>query len=343
MTTTREDFLARSLTQPLDFRSFLEWKREATSLFPEAVDLSETRLARALAPLVPSVAKREGAIHRCDLGRRWLEVRGVDVDPARARVCAGVRAALHGLFAAFAQQRVRVAIPHDVYPVYDEIAQRVGLPYTRFGSFPSVDLAHLLELAGKHHITHLLLPYPLKLHGRAWTPQEVEAALRWLRGCSTRRLVLDGVYSFGMPLAGDVGLRELIETDQVLYLDSLSKGWLHGWVMGVALLPEQDLYALAPALHPPVETGDPHTAAALLQDHPWFPRELVSSVDARRAVLLDRIRDAGLSALALPVDRGYFVPVNRTHAELLRTYGIIGLPCSVFGGAAVGWSLLSAL
>ncbi len=48
--------------------------------------------------------------------------------------------------------------------------------------------------------------------------------LWWLNEVPQRRLILDGVYSFGLPT--DVFTQHLLETDQVIYLDSLSKGWL---------------------------------------------------------------------------------------------------------------------
>ncbi len=337
---TSTEFVERSRSLHLDFKSFLAWKQEAMTLFPEARDFSETRIARTFANLAPKPSTESRAIHRCDLSRLWLEVRQLPAEiGVRARVCAGVRAALHGLFAGFSQQRSRIAIPSDVYPVYEEIAQRMGLGRFHFPTFPELELPRLLATCSGSHITHVLLPYPLKLHGRAWTDEEVDTAISWLRENSMRRLLLDGVYSFGTTLA-DHRLLALLDTDQVIYLDSLSKGWLHEWVMGVTILPEQDLYALAPCLMPPVEVGQPSVAHSLLTEFANFPQKLRVHLEAHRHATEMNFSDWGVQSTA---ERGYLLPVQRNHLDLLVDKNVVALPASVFGSNRAGWSIVSAL
>src|SRR5262249_49700741 len=130
--------------------------------------------------------------------------------------------------------------PCDVYPVYEQIARRAGVATLQFPTFPDLDLERVWASGARH----VVLPCPLKLHGRAWTAAELAAATRWLTGHAGRRLVLDGVYSFGQPLAP--GVLALVKTDQVIYLDSMSKGWLHEQVFGTAVVPARDLARLAP-------------------------------------------------------------------------------------------------
>lgn len=339
--TSAEEFVDRSRTLTLDFQGFLDWKKEALLHFPQARDFSETRLARAFSDQTPKPSVDPSrTIHRCDLGRLWLEVRQLPSEiEDRARVCAGVRAALQGLFTGFAQQRTRLVIPSDVYPVYGEIAARAGLGVFTAPTFPELHLARLLATMAASHITHVLLPYPLKLHGRPWTDEEVDTAIQWLKDNSMRRLLLDGVYSFGSSLA-DYRLLELFDTDQVIYLDSLSKGWLHEWAMGVAILPEQDFYALAPCLMPPVEVGQPQVAHALLTQCPTYPQKLGALIDAHRSATEANFSEWGVSSTA---KRGYLLPVERNHLDLLVEQNVIALPTSVFGSRVPGWSIVSAL
>ena len=339
--TSAEEFVERSRTLTLDFQGFLDWKKEALLHFPQARDFSETRLARAFSDQAPKPSVDPSrTIHRCDLGRLWLEVRQLPSEiEDRARVCAGVRAALQGLFTGFAQQRTRLVIPSDVYPVYGEIAARAGLGAFPAPTFPELHLARLLATMAASHITHVLLPYPLKLYGRPWTDEEVDTAIQWLKDNSMRRRLLDSVYSFGASLA-DHRLRLLFDTDQVIYLDSLSKGWLHEWAMGVAILPEQDFYALAPCLMPPVEVGQPQVAHALLTQCPTYPQKLGALIDAHRNATEANLSEWGVSSTA---KRGYLLPVERNHLDLLVEQNVIALPTSVFGSRVPGWSIVSAL
>lgn len=340
--TPAEEFVDRSRTLTLDFRGFLDWKQEALLHFPQARDFSETRLARVLSDQAPKPSVDPSrTIHRCDLGRLWLEVRQLPSEiEHRARVCAGVRAALQGLFTGLAQQRTRLLIPSDVYPVYGEIAARAGFGVLFTApTFPELRLARLLATMAASHITHVLLPYPLKLHGRPWTDEEVDTAVRWLKENSMRRLLLDGVYSFGSSLA-DHRLLELFDTDQVIYLDSLSKGWLHEWAMGVAILPEQDFYALAPCLMPPVEVGQPQVAHALLTQCPAYPQKLWLHLEARRFTTEANFPVWGVSSTA---KRGYLLPVKRNHLDLLVEQNVVALPASAFGSRVTDWSIVSAL
>lgn len=339
--TSAEAFVDRSRTLALDFQGFLDWKKEALLHFPQARDFSETRLARTFSDQIPKPSVDPGCpAHRCDLGRLWLEVRQLPSEiGARARVCAGVRAALQGLFVGFAQQRTRIVVPSDVYPVYGDLAARAGLGVFTASTFPELHLARLLATMTASHITHVLLPYPLKLHGRPWSDEEVDTAVQWLKGNSMRRLLLDGVYSFGASLA-DHRLLALFDTDQVVYLDSLSKGWLHEWVMGVTILPEQDFYALAPCLMPPVEVGQPQVAHALLTQCPTYPQKLQAQLEAHRSATQLNFPEWGVRSTA---ERGYLLPVERNHVDLLATQGVIALPASAFGSNRTDWSIVSAL
>ena len=194
------------------------------------IGFARPRIAKALAAVRPHIRFTSSSTtrraHRCDLVQLWCQALRIPIEASRMTLaCDGVRHALQLVFSALAQNNIRVAIPSDVYPVYWQIARQAGLLTCSFDSFPTFDPEQIFSIADASAANVVLLPQPLKLHGRAWTDAEAGAAEDWLRRRSTRRLILDGVYGLGLPL--DAVTERLIETDQVLFLDSLSKGWLH--------------------------------------------------------------------------------------------------------------------
>ena len=186
----------------------------------------------------------------------------------------------------------------------------------------------------------VLLPAPLKLHGRAWTAAEADVAARWLAEDGERRLVLDGVYAFGRPL--DATMLQLIATDQVFYLDSLSKGWLHELVFGMALVPERDRESLQDvfrALQP--SQRQLFLARELMTRFADFPARLANELAQRRAMLAHRLAEAGVTSR--PVTRGYLVVIEADAGALLAAHRVLALPASVFGCERQNLSIASAL
>ncbi len=327
----------------MDFNAFLDWSVRVRRDRPEVTPLCEMRIARAFASIRPGVEAPSGikAVHRCDLARDWCQLRGLPVSLSkRALVCRGVREALKLLFARFARSGETVAIPRDVYPVYWTIAANTGVRAVGVETFPACDLKEAFAVATNCRATHLLLPFPLKLQGRGWSDIDIAGARAWLADGDDRRLLLDGVYSFGLRLGDDV--RALIATDQVIYLDSLSKGWLHERVFGTAIVPERDLEHYAPAFRSErAEVGALQTAHALMRTSPGFPARLTSEIDRLRTALATQLEGSGLKTSS--ATNGYLLAVEGEAEALLRQHDILTIPASVFGSDAPGWSVASAL
>jgi DNA-binding transcriptional MocR family regulator len=307
------------------------------------IDVAETRIAQALAALRPDVAVPEAfpAVHRCHLTPVWCALRGLPPEAARAAfACDGVRHGLDLLLRAFARAGRRIAIPRDVYPVYWRTAAATGVATSELDTLPEFDLPTLLARATSDGASVVLLPAPLKLHGRAWTPAEAEVAARWLAEDDERRLVLDGVYAFGQLL--DAPILRLIATDQVFHLDSLSKGWLHELVFGVALVPERDresLQGIFRALRP--SQLQLFAARELMTRFRDFPARLANELAQRRATLAHRL--AGTGVASRPAAHGYLVAIEADAAALLAAHRVLALPASVFGSARQDLSIASAL
>jgi hypothetical protein len=153
-------------------------------------------------------------------------------------------------------------------------------------------------------------------------------------------LILDGLYSFGLPY--DTLTKSLFETNQVIYLDSLSKGWLHELVLGVAVVPEEDLEIYGNSfrnLH--LSQANLFRARELLSCYRDFPVHLTEEIARRRRVLLQILGETGVRAL--PAALGYLVPIEASAAILFERHGLLTIPATVFGCRSAQWSIASAL
>jgi aspartate/methionine/tyrosine aminotransferase len=319
----------------VNFAAFVGWKAQVKRDRPQVVDRSETRIATAFAHVrpAPSASSSPEHVHRCDLARTWCRVRGLpDAFAGRALVSEGVRHGLRTIFRVLAATGQAVAIPSDVYPVYWQIAAEAGVAAVPCDTFPRFDVESVLSGVAASGASVALLPCPLKLHGRAWTLAEAASARRWLTERSDRRLILDGVYSFGRRI--DDVTRSLLDTAGVLYLDSLSKGWLHEHVFGAAIVPADDVELYQDAFRRQVPRQSQLALARhLLDAHANFPRQLDVALATARAGLLETLTGAGLTCD--PPQNGYFAVVERSAEQVLDRCGLLTIPVSVFGAPDV--------
>jgi hypothetical protein len=331
------------IERDMDFQEFLGWSARAIASAPHVIRLSETRIARALASrrYVPADPDEVPTVHRCDLVRLWCNVRGISVDAGQtALACEGVRHALQIVFRLLAARGTTVAIPSDVYPVYWKIASQARVQTFAFSTFPHFDIDRVLSGADEAGADVVLLPQPLKLHGRAWTEDEAVIAEQWLHSGPKRRLVLDGVYGLGLPLPSVT--KRLIATDQVLFLDSLSKGWLHEQIFGVAIVPERDFASYAMQFRSLVASkSNLYLAHELLTRSPQAPRALVEELNRRRNRLLQHGLPGHIRTLS--AESGYLIAVEASADELLTRHSLLTIPATVFGSHLRNWSIASAL
>lgn len=312
------------------FHDFVALQERVRRDDPSVVQLGEMRISRALASLRPAITVPADVprLHRCHLATAWCARRGMPPEwSGRALVCEGVRHALALIFSELAHRGETVAVPSDVYPVYGQLAERAQLVTVPIETFPALTFSTTAR--------YLVLPCPLKLHGREWTDDELATATAWLAADRTRRLILDAVYNFDATLVPAV--RALIDTEQVLYLDSMSKSWLHEKVFGTAVVPAQDFAVWAPVFRAAAPAqASLFVAAALLERAVPIAHEL----EVRRARTLSILADHGITAVA-PA-RGYFIPIELDAEVVLARHGVLVIPFAVFGGSR-GWSFASAL
>lgn len=325
------------------FEAFVALREELERAHPGLFVACETRAARALSSLraeVPVPAEWP-EVHRRDLAHTWCSLRGLPGPwSRRSYVCEGVRHALSLLFTVLRESDEPVGLPSDVYPAYEAIAQGRSVRVVPFATWPVFDLAQVFSQCDRAGARWVVLPMPLALHGRAWTRDEAREAERWLLAGPARRLVLDGVYSFGGLV--DESVLALMETGQVVYLDSLTQGWLHAQTFGAAVFPAADEERFREAFRsasPPPEKL--YTAAHLFEHARGTPASVERSVSLRREALFAKLDELGV-AHERP-EQGYLVPVHGEVRALARDKGLLCLPASVFGSEAPGRSIASAL
>lgn len=323
----------------MNFAHFQTYRQELLADWPNMKDCSETNLYRALAHLMPPpLAPVAEKVHRCHLASQWTELQGLPSEVSRrALISCGVRDSLRLLLAYYAQRQARLWLPEDNYPVYHELAHEAGLSAQAFPTlpepvWPQTPPAEADEI--------LLVTHPLKPRGRALNEDDARQLKHWLSLSPHRRVWLDTVYQLELGL--DDFTRDLLATGQVTLLHSLTKGWLHPRLFGIALVPETDAEALTPVFRTASPPQD-HLARAryLMRDYATMPGVV------RQALILAQERLAAalpdIMALALPVDPpAYLLPVCISFDDLLKR-GVLGLPASVFGSSRSDLSFVSSL
>ena len=324
----------------MNFADFQQLREKLLRERGGVLDCAETNLYRALARLAPPPAPAPASTaHRCHLAGEWCERFGFPPETARrALVSCGVRYSLALLFRHCAGKNARLWLPSDNYPVYGELARAAGLAPRDFSTLPAPVWPDAAPADG---LELLVVTNPLKPLGRWLAAGDVAALEAWLAASPHRRLLLDTVYTFSTRF--DAATRRLVATGQTFLLHSLTKGWLHPRLFGIALVPERDAAALTPifrAAPPPQENLA--RAREHLTRHTAMPAAVATALDEAR----QRMRAAWPAGLTVPLFAdapGYFTVVAAHWSDLLETHNILGIPAAAFGSECEDITILSSL
>jgi histidinol-phosphate/aromatic aminotransferase/cobyric acid decarboxylase-like protein len=240
------------------------------------------------------------------------------------------------LFRHYASKGAKVWLPTDNYPVYGELARKAGAAPNEFVTLPEPKWPDATGFSGPEI---LVVTNPLKPLGR-WLPSaDVSALVQWLNGSPALRIILDTVYTFDARFHPTT--LALLETQQTILLHSLTKGWLHPRLFGIALVPEQNAEALTPVFraNPPSQSSLAR-ARVLMGQHAALPTTVGAVLNSARGGLISRL-ETKLPLLSR--SEGYFFPVQGRWSELLDKVGVLGLPVSVFGSDREEMTILSSL
>jgi len=323
----------------MNFADFQHSREKILRDGDDLLDCSATNLYAALAHLIPAPSPLpEKTIHRCHLASEWTEHFRLPPETSRyALVSCGVRDSLARLFRHYQRVDARLWIPADNYPIYAELARRAGLDPCEFPTLPQPVWPDN-QPNGRPEI--LLVTNPLKPLGRFLSANDTSALIAWLQAASSRRLILDAVYDLNRPFHSST--RNLLASGQVILLHSLTKGWLHPRLFGVALVPQQDTAALSDLFRaePPPQSNLAR-ARELMAHHAEMPSTIAREIAAARARLLAAWAEPfpGISDRS----EGYFLPVAGKWSDLLEARKVLGLPASVFGSSHDNITILSCI
>ena len=278
--------------------------------------------------IAPSVDRK--APHRCHTAEAFLEHMNLDWPKANTLVSHGVRATLSAVCAAYAHTNRTLVLPSDVYPVYQQIAQASGVSTQTYPArlgvgAPSMDQPWAL-----------LVCNPLKPWGGTLSDEQWRTLITHAQDHNGVVLV-DAAYDLAPP---PVVLELMTAGAPVVFLGSLSKGWLLPWHAGITLGPPEHLDPLRAHVRAlPVDTDKLRIAFAALTDHGTRPKLVHNEIAHRRQQGLST-----LEALSIPVSHadGYFVVTPQSPIELIKQ-GVLGIPSTVFGAPPGGPSLISVL
>lgn len=325
----------------MEFAQFMAMRAQILAQPDAPLDAAETRVTQALRELIPPAGQLNlpPKAHRCHLAEFWLAHYQLPAGyKTRALICKGVRHSLSLLFKAWALEDKTVLLPGDVYPVYGQLAQAAGLRHHHYPLFPQAGW----QSASHAEADVILITNPAKPRASALSSNEVSALASWLAQNPQRRVVIDAVYNFQAPL--DAATLALLAGGQTMVLHSLSKSWLHPLVMGVALIPRQDIERYT-ALFRAESPGQAQLqlAHALLNDAAQFPATLVQELAQRRHNLQAALLARGCS-LNLPASvPAYLFAAETGFEEMLNQHRILALPLSVFGSRLQNHCVLSSL
>jgi aspartate/methionine/tyrosine aminotransferase len=324
----------------MNFHDFQQQRDDILRQQPKVIDCAATNLYAALSFLIPpSGPEPTETVHRCHLAAEWGRHFGISSEESRfALVSSGVRESLSRLFRHYASVGAKLWLPSDNYPVYGQLARKMGFEPLEFATLPFLQIPRDATVE-KPEL--LVLTNPLKPLGRWLTAEETRGLIDWLGASPDRRLILDTVYNLDSQFHSST--LDLLATRQTILLHSLTKGWLHPRLMGVALTPEVDSIVLKEHFRsqPPAQN---HLAQAreLLSQHPMLPAEVARRIEGaaqRMHSELPELFPEGLSDKAV----GYFFPVSGRWSDLLQESGVLGLPAAVFGSRREDITILSSL
>lgn len=324
----------------MNFAQFQQFRERLLRERPDVVDCAATNLYATLSRFIPPATTPPAhTVHRCHLATEWTA--RFDLPPelaSRALISCGVRDSLALLFHHYAREGARLWLPADTYPVYGELARAAGLIPHEFVTLPEPAWPNSQPIP---ETELLVVTNPLKPLGRWLSPGDVAALAAWLGMNPRRRLLLDAVYTFETRFHPTT--LQLLATQQTILLHSLTKGWLHPRLFGVALVPERDAAALTPVFRTqPPSQSNLARARELMAQNAGMPVTISRELDSARSRLLTSIPQH-LIPLAAADAPGYFTPVADRWQDILNGSNVLGLPAAVFGSQRDDITILSSL
>lgn len=240
----------------------------------------------------------------------------------------GVRHSLLDIFTILKFRNMTVTIPYDVYPVYSNILEQVGMPYNVYNTVPHFDIDKCFQS------NVILITAPMMPLGRDLYNPEFRELVSWLDQDENRYIIIDRVYDYKQ----DNIFFNLVDKfpDQVIICYSLSKTFLQPLQYGFTILPK-DIKDLISRYLPTYPTLD--NDKILLTKYKDFPKEQQSRFRYRWNLLKPIIKD--LDQWWRPPQIGYLSVIKSSYERSLKL-GVMTVPGDVYN-ISNDYSVISCL
>ena len=229
----------------MNYEDFKQKRKEILEKNTSIIDLSENNLYQFMKnKLNLDDIKGEninghvnGNVHRCHLVEDWLNHFSLSESYKNfIGVSDGVRHSLELLMTELKDKKWY--IPRDVYPVYQEKADKNLIK--DYKDYSTLYYDNVFKVNGIPEDVEVILTInPFKPYGRKMLGSELENLRHWLSGNQERRLIVDCVYM--TDIEDNTSLLNLYnETGQVYLLFSLSKTWLLPKIFGLTFIAQKD-------------------------------------------------------------------------------------------------------
>lgn len=238
-----------------------------------------------------------------DIRQAWRQFLKLRIDNPLFTL--GIRDSLMVLFELLKKRDMwPIALPTDVYPVYQQIADASHLHYVHYKTlFPTFKIEDALVS------DIVLLTFPL--YGRDINAREVDCLLNWLKESPNRLVIIDRVYDY---LRENPYIQKLIDTNQVIVCYSLTKTFLSPLLLGLTILPQ----TYSPIPHT-ASTQNIKKAKVLLTKYIDFPKQQHDRFKYR------------WNLLKIPAPETGYMSVIYKHYRSLITENKLSIAGSVFG------------
>ncbi len=318
----------------MNYRQYRDWKETVLSGRPLR-RLDCMNAAKALAFLARPIDALKHPTGPEEIVNWWKEISGLGGEHLRVHLGHGVRQILQIVLEYFGGDEQTLWLPEDIYPVYFDLAKRFEVKcYETMNNF------NFEFLIGASHTDTLLITDPLTPLGRYLLPHELETCCEWLKESPNRLLIIDAVYCYEL---GELArLNDLVETNQVIVIHSLSKSWLSPQLLGIAVCPQKVVAKMEPCRDECLWGNvDLEGAYSLVITDPHRPQLQQTLFSQQWRLLAPELQEVYRDWH--PPRTGYFSTLPIHHMKLLQDRNMLAVPASVFGSKRRNLSVISCL
>ena len=312
----------------MDFTQFQDFRRQWLKANPKGVDAADTRVydwSERFTQNRPVFVEKSQ--YRCHLAEEYLNWLALDeIGKTNILISSGVRHSL-GIMLKQTGSWIR---PNDVYPEYGKIEMACGAQAMTYSARAGLPWEMLENSRG----WNLLICDPLK----PWGGQLDTQKYRRLLSTALRQngmIWVDGAYA---KRPHPAVIEAIVEDLPVIWLGSLSKGWLKPWILGAVLGHPNVLGQWRVAFQNEKKDTDKLAFAwDLLTNHPQRPEEVEEICRQARIKLLGELDARGVGMGVSDPGHGYMLRHELPASKLIED-GILALPGSIFIDQEDLWS-----